>query len=480
MSKGVFPEKLKLAQVIPLFKKGDSFLCTNYRPISLLSCFHKLFEKFMKMRLENYLDNNNILYQHQYGFRKTYSTNLALLEAVDEIYSKLNDGFYGIGIYLDLQKAFDTVNHDILLKKLDYYGIRGTPLNWFKSYLLDRKQFTKVNGVKSSSQTVECGVPQGSVLGPLLFLIYINDISKAFKNAIPKLFADDTNIFIFHKTKDALFQIANTELDSLENWLLANKLSLSIGIDKETKFSFFTPNKNERKDDLPDLKLLGHNLPLTDYVKYLGVLLDDSLTFKNHIAKLCDKLKQYTGVFYLLRHNLPKHCLRTLYFTFIFNNLYYCAEVYGNTTASYLQPLQIAQNKALRALQFKDRYFPINEMHKEFQILKVNDVIEYKLSKLIHSLLKGTPRLPEVLHKLIIPTDTIHTRNTRHKHQVYSKRDKKPIGKRQLKCQPSQTWNNYPEYIRSTETHGQFKTAFYEWKLESYTSSTLNFAPNMF
>ena len=480
MSKGVFPEKLKLAQVIPLFKKGDSFLCTNYRPISLLSCFHKLFEKFMKMRLENYLDNNNILYQHQYGFRKTYSTNLALLEAVDEIYSKLNDGFYGIGIYLDLQKAFDTVNHDILLKKLDYYGIRGTPLNWFKSYLLDRKQFTKVNGVKSSSQTVECGVPQGSVLGPLLFLIYINDISKAFKNAIPKLFADDTNIFIFHKTKDALFQIANTELDSLENWLLANKLSLSIGIDKETKFSFFTPNKNERKDDLPDLKLLGHNLPLTDYVKYLGVLLDDSLTFKNHIAKLCDKLKQYTGVFYLLRHNLPKHCLRTLYFTFIFNNLYYCAEVYGNTTASYLQPLQIAQNKALRALQFKDRYFPINEMHKEFQILKVNDVIEYKLSKLIHSLLKGTPRLPEVLHKLIIPTDTIHTRNTRHKHQVYSKREKKPIGKRQLKCQPSQTWNNYPEYIRSTETHGQFKTAFYEWKLESYTSSTLNFAPNMF
>ena len=193
------------------------------------------------------------------------------MEAVDEIYSNLNNGLYGIGIYLDLQKAFDTVNHEILLDKLRYYGIRGNPLKWFESYLSNRKQYTKVNGVTSSSKIVECGVPQGSVLGPLLFLIYINDIPKAFKTAVPKLFADDTNIFIFHKTKESLFQIANTELESLENWLLANKLSLSIGINKETKFSFFTPKANEEKSNLPNLRLLGQNVPRTDYVKYLGV-----------------------------------------------------------------------------------------------------------------------------------------------------------------------------------------------------------------
>ena len=187
---------------------------------------------------------------------------------------------------------------------------------WFKSYLHNRKQFTKINGATSSSQNVECGVP----LGPLLFL-YINDIPNAFKNAVPKLFVDDNNIFIFHKSKDAIFKIANTELKALENWPPTNKLPLRIGIDKATKFSFFTTNKNEQKDNLPNLKLLNQNLPQTDYVKYLGVLLDDCLTFKNHISKLCDKLKKYTGVFYLLRHNLPKHCLRTLYFTFIFNNL---------------------------------------------------------------------------------------------------------------------------------------------------------------
>ena len=144
---------------------------------------------------------------------------------------------------------------------------------------------------------------------------------NGFKTTVPKLFADETNIFIFHKTKETLFQIANTELESLENWLLANKLSLSIGINKETRFSFFTPTTTEDKSNLPNLKLLVQNTPRTDYVKYLGILLDDCLTFKSHIKKLRDKLKQYVGVFYLLRHNLPKRCLRTLYFTFIFKNL---------------------------------------------------------------------------------------------------------------------------------------------------------------
>ena len=139
----------------------------------------------------------------------------------------------------------------------------------------------------------------------------------------------------------------------------------------------------------------------------------------------------------------------------------------------------MTQNEALRALQFKNRFYPINEMHKEFQILKVADIVEYKISKIIHSLLTSSPKLPDVLQKLIVPTNTIHNRNTRNRFQIYSKREKRPIGKRQIKCKPSQNWNNYPEYIRLTQTHSQFKTAFFEWKLESYCNSTLNFAQNM-
>ena len=153
--KGIFPEQLKTAKVIPLFKKGDEAQCSNYRPISLLSCFHKIFEKLIKCKMLDFLHKNNVLYKYQFGFRKSHSTNLALLEVTEQLYANLNVDNYGLGIYLDFQKAFDTVDHEILLHKLDHYGIRGNILNWFKSYLKDRKQFTFVNGVKSKTANVK-------------------------------------------------------------------------------------------------------------------------------------------------------------------------------------------------------------------------------------------------------------------------------------------------------------------------------------
>ena len=161
LSKGVFPECLKTARVIPLFKKGDETLCSNYRPISLLSCFHKLFEKIMKLKLLEFLNENNVLYKYQFGFRKTHSTNLALLEVTEQLYANLDVENYGLGIYLDFQKAFDTVNHEILLHKLHHYGIRGNILDWFKSYLKNRKQFTFINEAYSQTSYIECGVPPG-------------------------------------------------------------------------------------------------------------------------------------------------------------------------------------------------------------------------------------------------------------------------------------------------------------------------------
>ena len=192
---GIFPNILKVAKVLPLHKGGSTEDLNNYRPISLLSIFDKIIEKIMHKRLYAFLESNKVLYDKQFGFRKNNSTTYALMEITERIKESIDSGKYGCGIFIDLKKAFDTVNHKILLMKLEHYGVRGMALKWFESYLTDRKQYVFYNGVSSDVENISCGVPQGSVLGPLLFLLYINDLPNISKKLGFYLFADDTNIY---------------------------------------------------------------------------------------------------------------------------------------------------------------------------------------------------------------------------------------------------------------------------------------------
>ena len=279
----VVPEKLKISKISPVYKKDDCKIMSNYRPISLLSIFNKLLEKLVYKRLIDFLNHNNTLYKYQFGFRKNHSTSLALIETIDMIYESLDKGEFVIGIYFDLQKAFDTVDHKILLDKLYNYGIRGNLYEWLGNYLFNRSQYTVVNNVSSDFGNVTCGVPQGSVLGPLLFLIYTNDLTNSVPDAKIKLFADDTNLFIHGDDILLLIKQANMLLSDLNDWFLANKLSLHID---ETCYSLFANRYYS-----PDIVLRINNIEIkrVKSCKYLGVYIDDRLTWNEHILYVREK-----------------------------------------------------------------------------------------------------------------------------------------------------------------------------------------------
>ena len=282
---GVLPEALKISKVIPIHKDGSTQNLNNYRPISLLSIFDKIIEKLMHKRVYSFLTEHNILFHNQFGFRRNNSTTYALLQITEMIKESIDNHKYGCGIFIDLRKAFDTVNHDILLSKLEHYGIRGTALKWFKSYLSNRKQYVFHNGESSNLMDITCGVPQGSVLGPLLFLLYINDLPNISKVLDFYLFADDTNIYCEANTLQELQFIINRELKELRTWLIVNRLSLNID---KTNFVIFHPYNKPLKQRIT-LKLHKNAISEKESVKYLGIMIDSSLTWKTHIDKISKK-----------------------------------------------------------------------------------------------------------------------------------------------------------------------------------------------
>ena len=236
----------------------------------------------MYIRIYNFLDSFDLIYKFQFGFREKHSTTHALLSMVESIRSNLDNKMYSCGVFVDLEKAFDTVNHDILNKKLYYYGIRGTANDWFSSYLSNRKQFVTLGDTESKYLNISCGVPQGSILGPLLFLIYINDMHSALKKTLVHHFADDTNLLYSDKSVKNIKKIMNNELKLLFEWLCANRLSLNID---KTEFIIFRPFTKTNKHDKIILKLNGQSIHESNKIKYLGILLDPNLSWKIHIIR---------------------------------------------------------------------------------------------------------------------------------------------------------------------------------------------------
>ena len=276
-STGFYPTILKFAKVVTVHKGKSQLEVTNYRPISLLSIFNKIFEKVMHNRLVKFLDQHKIIFEHQFGFQKNKSTSLAILDVCSQLINAADDKQSSCCIFLDFAKAFDTVDHNILINKLEYYGIKGTALKWFESYLTNRTQKVCINGTFSESCNVKFGVPQGSVLGPLLFLLYINDMPNSSNILKIHLFADDTSIFFSHKNLKELESIVNNELSKVSDWLIANKLTLNVD---KSNFLLISPSRKNTTNKI-NLSINNEAIAQKDCIKYLGVLLDKNLSWKN-------------------------------------------------------------------------------------------------------------------------------------------------------------------------------------------------------
>jgi hypothetical protein len=421
----------------------------------MLSIFDKLLEKLMHTRLYKFLTKNQVLYKHQFGFREKHSTTLALIEIFDDIYKKIDNDDYVVGIFLDLQKAFDTVNHTILLDKIYHYGIRGVAYDWIKNYLSQRKQYVTINGCKSSIRNIEYGVPQGSVLGPLLFLLYINDISSIDPDI--KLFADDTNIFLHNKCLTTLFSDANQCLDKLNTWFRANKLSLNI---EKTQYCIFKKQKNKLLD-CTHLKLTINNTVIerVNSSKYLGITIDDQLSFKEHIHTVVNKIKQFCGIFYKLRTKLPKNCLKQLYFALIHSHINYGIEIYANTLPTNLDPLIKINNKILRIMQFKPYRTHVSHLYKSFNTLTIPLLHQLNIILIIHKYVHHVKDLPEIYQNYFTFNDQIHSHNTRASRSLHIAHFDSNWGRRSIKVLGSQLWNNVPKSTRCLKNFTKFKKA---------------------
>ena len=450
---GYFPKKFKLARVIALHKGGSKEELGNYRPISLLPTLSKVFERFVYNQLYDFLEKFNILTPKQFGFRKGKSTIQAVMDQLKFVYDNLDLGNTVVSIFMDFSKAFDCLDHTILLEKLSWYGIRGLALNWFKSYLSDRLQYTNVNNCNSSLAHVTHGVPQGSILGPLLFLLFINDLPNVNNFFEPTLFADDSTLTCaFDNSNEALIkQKLESELNTIHQWLSANKIQVNY---PKSKFMIFSYGKTY---NLEELAFGSSSISVTSEMKFLGIIIDRNLNFKSHTALISTKISKATGILFRLNNILPQPALKSLYDALIVPHMLYGLEIWYSALQCNKDRIFKLQKKSIRAIQ-NLRYNDHTSSH--FQMLgslKLDDLYKLRILTFMYN------------NKNLFSTNSdIHPHLTRHRNDIVLPRYRRARSQSSWMYQGAIIWNNLTGNLKALNTIGIFKSNIKRLALDNY------------
>ena len=444
MQQGIFPTSMKLAKVIPVYKKDSKSHFINYRPISLLPSFSKIIEKLTHKRLFKYLTKNNILSLNQYGFQPNMSTEFAILELQDRIIKAIAKKEYCLGFFVDLSKAFDTLNHNLLVSKLKHIGIRGCALNWFISYMSNREQYVCYKSSLSEKLKITCGVPQGSILGPLLFLVYVNDIGQALDKSYNILFADDTTLLLKNTDLKILMQETNTEINKLYKWFCLNKLSLNI--DKTHYILFHNYNKSIPPDRAP-LVINNNYIKEVNHVKFLGVFFDKNLNWKIHITNKCSQIIKVVAILARLKNILPTTILKNIYTSLLLPHLSYGITAWGNTKTREMKRLTILQKKAVRHILNKRYNSHTAPIFKKLNILTLNDIFLLNCCKLYQKSFKNILR-PYLQSQLQTNSQT-HNYETRQQSDIHCVAIKTSLEMQSLNFKVSTAWNMLDDSFKS-------------------------------
>ena len=454
---GNVPDDFKLARVTPIYKKSGSIDdCGNYRPISVVSHLAKVLEKLVGSQLITYINENSFITPSQSAFLRLHSTHTALHKVIDNWLEAIDTGLITGVCFYDMKKCFDSINHKILLFKLNKYGICDVEHKWFASYLANRRQTTVYQGSQSKFRHVSTGIPQGSVLGPTIFLLYMNDLAAATKYCNLNLYADDTSIDFSSDDLHTLVSNLQVDVNNILHWFHDNKLS--INVNKTFAMLIGSRKRLDTIENIPHILVNNVPLPYMDQCKYLGVTLDKHLSWDIHIDNLCKKLKPKVGVISRLRHILNKNLLNTVYKTIIQPHIDYAITLWGSSSISNVTKIQRFQNRSARLITGN---FDLNTQSKnlltELNLMNVTQRFEYFVCILMFKCL--TNEAPNHLIDNITFVSNLHNYGTRNPLNMIIPKARTEHFQRSIIVKGPQLWNKLPIDIQRSPSITVFKHA---------------------